>query len=179
MTDDEIRALADTFDTSAELSCFLSNDHYRATASILRELLARAEKAEAERDAARAQGRNEGLRVAANHVTASSPAARRIILDLIDAPAPEPGAQCYDCGRVNGSPYFPDLVVPHEIWNRISPTGDEGGLLCPSCLCAAAHRAGVTCRATFRSGPFFEANAPEPVTVEQAAQVLLELANAP
>ena len=62
--------------------------------------------------------------------------------------------KCHDCERVYGEPGFPDLVVPHEVWNAISPTGDEGGLLCPSCLCARAELAGVECVAEFRSGPF-------------------------
>ena len=65
-------------------------------------------------------------------------------------------AFCNDCDAEYGGPYFPDLVVPHDVWNTISPTKDAGGLLCPSCLCAAATKAGVTCKATFRSGPFAE-----------------------
>lgn len=71
---------------------------------------------------------------------------------------------CYDCGRPYGDEYgFPDLVVPHEVWNNdISPTGDEGGLLCPSCMCKRAYDAGVQCVAVFRSGPFVveESDAP-------------------
>lgn len=42
---------------------------------------------------------------------------------------------CYDCGRPYGDEYgFPDMVVPKSVWKIISPTGHEGGLLCPSCL---------------------------------------------
>ena len=62
---------------------------------------------------------------------------------------------CYDCGRRYGDKYgFPDLVVPHEIWKQISPTGDEGGLLCPSCMCRRAYEAGIETWAWFMSGPF-------------------------
>ena len=62
---------------------------------------------------------------------------------------------CIDCGRKYGDEYgFPDLVVPDEAWKRLSPTGDTGGLLCPSCLCRRAHDAGVECEARFASGPF-------------------------
>lgn len=65
---------------------------------------------------------------------------------------------CYDCGRPYGPENgFPDLVVlPHSVWNDIlSPTGDEGGLLCPSCMCLRAHMAGLTgVHARFTSGPF-------------------------
>lgn len=61
---------------------------------------------------------------------------------------------CHDCGRKYGDEYgFPDLVVPHEVWKKISPTGDEGGLLCPSCLCRRLHDAGITCCGFFTSGP--------------------------
>lgn len=61
---------------------------------------------------------------------------------------------CNDCGLSYGDEGFQDLVVPHDIWEKISPTGDEGGLLCPSCMCRRAAEAGVQCQATFRSGPF-------------------------
>ncbi|RIV79535.1 hypothetical protein [Pelagerythrobacter aerophilus] len=66
------------------------------------------------------------------------------------------GARCYDCGRPYGDEHgFPDLLVPREVWNeKLSPVGHEGGLLCPSCLCKAAHDAGVKCSAVFTSGPF-------------------------
>lgn len=50
---------------------------------------------------------------------------------------------------------------------RISPTGCEGGLLCPSCLCKRAHEAGVECRATWGSGPFCEPPSPD---VREAAR---------
>lgn len=64
---------------------------------------------------------------------------------------------CYDCGREYGDRFgFPDLVVPHDIWNKyISPTKNEGGLLCPSCMCKRASDAGLSeIPATFMSGPF-------------------------
>lgn len=63
---------------------------------------------------------------------------------------------CFDCGRRYGDEYgFPDLVVSHEVWSVISPFGDEGGLLCPSCMCRRAHLAGLSgVTVTFTSGPF-------------------------
>lgn len=68
-----------------------------------------------------------------------------------------PGPRCFDCGEPYGSPRFPDLVVPHRVWNELlSPTGDEGGLLCPNCMNARADRAGIECVAHFTSGPFAE-----------------------
>lgn len=62
-------------------------------------------------------------------------------------------AECYDCQRPYGSPGFPDLVIPHDIWNRISPTGHGGGLLCPSCLIARLAEAGIECDGALMSGP--------------------------
>lgn len=63
---------------------------------------------------------------------------------------------CLDCGRKYGDEYgFPDLLVPNDIWVKISPTGDEGGLLCPSCMCRRASDLGLTSvPARFVSGPF-------------------------
>jgi len=62
---------------------------------------------------------------------------------------------CYDCGRQYGDEYgFPDLVIPNYIWRQISPTKDDGGLLCPSCICARLFKAGIReVEAAFMSGP--------------------------
>jgi hypothetical protein len=62
---------------------------------------------------------------------------------------------CFDCGRRYGDEYgFPDLVVPHDVWEIISPTGDDGGLLCPSCISKRLHAAGFRdVEARFTSGP--------------------------
>lgn len=75
----------------------------------------------------------------------------------IDAVRLDPkAATCHDCGRHYGSAHgFPDLVVPNDVWEEISPTGDEGGLLCPSCLCRRAYEKGIECTAVFKSGPFY------------------------
>lgn len=61
---------------------------------------------------------------------------------------------CDDCQRPYGAEHgFPDLIIPLDVWKRISPCGDEGGLLCPSCICARLHKAGITCEGAFMSGP--------------------------
>ena len=65
-------------------------------------------------------------------------------------------ARCANCGRRYGDEFgFPDLVVPAEVWRKISPRGDEGGLLCPSCMCERAYAVGIeNVSAFFASGPF-------------------------
>ena len=64
--------------------------------------------------------------------------------------------KCYDCGRPYGDEHgFPDLVIPHDVWQEISPDKQGNGLLCPSCICKRAHKAGFkNVAASFRSGPF-------------------------
>lgn len=68
-----------------------------------------------------------------------------------------PYTSCYDCGRQYGNEYgFCDLIVPNEIWLQISPTGNEGGLLCPSCIVRRCTQLDIECKAKFTSGPFSE-----------------------
>lgn len=63
-------------------------------------------------------------------------------------------ACCYDCGRKYGDEFgFPDLVIPNDDWDKISPSGDSGGLLCPSCICRRLEDAGIRTTGTFRSRP--------------------------
>ena len=67
---------------------------------------------------------------------------------------PSAHPRCTDCARLYGDEYgFPDLVLPNDIWAKISPTRDENGLLCPSCICKRLHDQGIQCSARFRSGP--------------------------
>jgi hypothetical protein len=67
---------------------------------------------------------------------------------------PAPAATCADCGLGYDDPGFCDLVVPNDVWAKIAPR-DGDGLLCPTCMCRAAHRAGIQdAPAIFRSGPF-------------------------
>lgn len=63
-------------------------------------------------------------------------------------------AECQSCGRPYGEEHgFPDLVIENEAWRAISPSGDGGGLLCPSCICQRLHAAGITTTGAFMSGP--------------------------
>ena len=52
-------------------------------------------------------------------------------------------AECYDCKLDYTSPAWVDVVVPDGYWRLISPTRDEGGLLCFSCMNARFLRLGL------------------------------------
>ena len=63
-------------------------------------------------------------------------------------------AACNDCGSPYGDEHgFPDLVVPNEVFRQISPSGDENGLFCPSCLCKRLYDRGIETTGMFTSGP--------------------------
>lgn len=66
-------------------------------------------------------------------------------------------AGCEDCARPYGDEHgFPDLVVPNEVWERLMPGREGGGLLCPCCMARRAYELGITCTAVFTSGPFVD-----------------------
>lgn len=76
---------------------------------------------------------------------------------------------CIDCGRAYGEEHgFPDLVIPDSAWKRISPRGDEGGMLCPSCIVKALTAARIECEGAFTSGPITS------VSPEKLEEVLAE-----
>lgn len=68
------------------------------------------------------------------------------------APKPEPLA-CYECLLVYGGPGWADFVVPDDVWAQISPTGDEGGILCATCMFRRMETLGIECDGRFTSGP--------------------------
>lgn len=64
---------------------------------------------------------------------------------------------CYDCGRKYGDEFgFPDLLVPNDVWAKISPSGGHGGLLCSACIVRRCALAGIRCEARWASGPLNE-----------------------
>lgn len=83
--------------------------------------------------------------------------AKRMLANTVAVEARRLKGCCLDCGRKYGDEFgFPDLFVPHDVWAKISPTGDDGGLLCPSCICRRAAVAGIErVPARFVSGPFY------------------------
>lgn len=65
----------------------------------------------------------------------------------------KPKAACEDCDRPYGDKYgFPDLIIPYEAWKQISSSGDDSGLLCPSCICGRLYSADIKCEGAFMSG---------------------------
>lgn len=64
---------------------------------------------------------------------------------------------CIDCARKYGDEYgFPDMLVADDVWRQISPTGDEGGLLCPCCMLRRMAVLGLSnVHASFQSGPCY------------------------
>jgi hypothetical protein len=71
-----------------------------------------------------------------------------------EEPIAESEGGCDDCGRPYASGGFPDLIITKDAWQRISSTGDDGGLLCPSCICQRLHDAGMSqVEGAFMSGP--------------------------
>ena len=70
-------------------------------------------------------------------------------------------AQCHDCARPYGHEHgFPDLIIPYWAWKQISPSGDDGGLLCPSCICKRLNDKGIRCEGAFASGPIISVSDP-------------------
>ena len=66
-----------------------------------------------------------------------------------------PAKVCHDCQRPYGDEHgFSRLMVTDAVWKQISPTGDKGGYLCPSCMAMRCAAAGITTEAWWASGPF-------------------------
>lgn len=67
----------------------------------------------------------------------------------------KPETACEICGIIYGSPSFPDMVIPHEIFAKIALRPPEGGLFCPNCMCARLQDIGETgVEFKFTTGPF-------------------------
>jgi len=83
---------------------------------------------------------------------------------------------CQDCNRPYGAEHgFPDLIIPYDVWKRISPTGDDGGLLCPSCICKRLHDAGIRCTGAFMSGPIISVSEPTMYALRRVENIELAI----
>lgn len=70
-------------------------------------------------------------------------------------------SRCHDCGRPYGDEHgFPDLIIPYWVWKQITPTRDDGGLLCPSCICKRLSERDIRCEGAFMSGPIISVTEP-------------------
>jgi hypothetical protein len=63
-------------------------------------------------------------------------------------------AKCYDCSLPYADEGWEDFIIPHYLWDKISPTGDSGGLLCVTCMVRRLNQKGIRGVAgAFLSGP--------------------------
>lgn len=49
---------------------------------------------------------------------------------------------CYDCGLDYQDDGWIEAIIPDKIWNRISPTKDQSGILCITCISRRLKKAG-------------------------------------
>lgn len=85
-------------------------------------------------------------------------------------------AECYDCKRPYGSENgFPDLIIPFWAWKEISPTKDDGGFLCPSCICKRLYDANIRCEGAFTSGPIISVSEPVMNTLRRVENIELAI----
>ena len=49
---------------------------------------------------------------------------------------------CYDCGKEYGGDDWIEAIIPDLIWNNISPTKNQSGILCISCMARRLSEAG-------------------------------------
>lgn len=54
------------------------------------------------------------------------------------------GLACEDCGVLYASPSWVEAVIPNELWNKISPRGNGGGILCINCIAARCVARGLS-----------------------------------
>jgi hypothetical protein len=69
---------------------------------------------------------------------------RPVVRWLLDCHQPIDSYACYRCGRRDGL----DAFVPDEVWAQISPTDNEGGILCLWCIDQLCAEKGIACSAS-------------------------------
>lgn len=50
---------------------------------------------------------------------------------------------CHDCGKAYGIKSWIEAIVPNDVWAKISPSHDEGGILCIGCMAIRCARLGL------------------------------------
>lgn len=87
----------------------------------------------------------------------------------------EKAVGCEDCDRPYESGGFQDFIIPYWAWKQISTTGDENGLLCPSCICQRLHDKGIRCEGAFMSGPIESVSSPVMNTLRRVENIELAI----
>ena len=73
-------------------------------------------------------------------------------------------AACADCGLHCDDPGYADFVAADDVWKSVSPTGDEGGILCANCMVYRAAARSIKAGGRFTSGPFAESDWRKPAS---------------
>ena len=68
------------------------------------------------------------------------------------------------------------MIIPYDAWKQISPTGDDGGLLCPSCICKRLYDKNIRCEGAFMSGPIESVSGPTMNALRRVENIELAIA---
>lgn len=69
-------------------------------------------------------------------------------------PKPSPLA-CYQCELPYSGEHWVEAVVADDVWQRISPSGNSGGILCVNCMAGRLHHLGLAeVEVKLTAGPF-------------------------
>lgn len=83
---------------------------------------------------------------------------------------------CQGCHRAYGDEHgFPDFIIPYDAWRQISPTKDDGGMLCPSCICQRLQEKGICCEGAFMSGPIISVSRTEMSNLRRVENIELAI----
>lgn len=64
-------------------------------------------------------------------------------------------AECADCGLLYSEETWADIIIPDDVWLKISPSGDGYGLLCFNCMHKRLYNLGlINVPLDIASGPF-------------------------
>jgi len=66
---------------------------------------------------------------------------------------------CYDCGYNYNRPDWVEAVVPDEVWEKIAPNEEGGGILCIHCMSKRMVEAGIRSTVVITAGPMLSESA--------------------
>jgi hypothetical protein len=117
---------------------FLVNNAYSSAT-----IMAAAREALAPHDYERLVTRIRAVQSAAEYADATDTKQRKTDRQtewLLTKPNP---LACYQCLLRYGGGHWIEAVVANDVWERISPTGNEGGILCINCMADRLQRLGL------------------------------------